>query len=96
MHEEMAATATGSPVESELRTHYRMTPREAQVAVLLAFRCSNKEVAGRLGIAMHTARHHTAQVLAKLGLSSRREVRDRLVATPFRSGFFGHPEGLFQ
>ena len=86
----------GSPVESELQRHYRMTPREAQVAILLALRCTNKEVAGRLGIARDTASHHTGQVLAKLGLSSRRQVRDRIDRGSFQPLFFGQLEGLLQ
>jgi DNA-binding CsgD family transcriptional regulator len=50
---------------------YRLTPREVEVAGLLAEGCSNSELASRLGISPHTARHHTESVLAKLGVSSR-------------------------
>lgn len=94
---ENGAEPAGGPSETELTRHYRMTPREAQVALLLALRCSNKEIASRLGIACDTASHHTGMVLAKLGLSSRREVRDRLaVRDMFRPMFFGQMEGLLQ
>ena len=94
---ESGAEPADAPVENVLHRHYRMTPREAQVAMLLALRCSNKEIALRLGIACDTASHHTGMVLAKLGLSSRRDVRDRLAARDmFRASFFGQPEGLFQ
>ena len=94
---ESGAEPAGAPTENDLLRHYRMTPREAQVAMLLALRCSNKEIANRLGIACDTASHHTGMVLAKLGLSSRRQVRDRLaVRDIFRPIFFGQPEGLFQ
>jgi DNA-binding CsgD family transcriptional regulator len=49
-----------------------LTPREAEVARLLARRATNEEVAAALGVSPHTARHHAQRVLEKLGLRSRR------------------------
>ncbi|GLC25665.1 helix-turn-helix transcriptional regulator [Roseisolibacter agri] len=51
-----------------------LTPREAEVARLLARRATNTEVAAALGVSPHTARHHAQRVLEKLGLRSRREL----------------------
>lgn len=61
-----------------LQTEYGMTPREVDVALLLAEGCSNATVARRLGISPHTARHHTQRVLGKLGVHSRSEAGARL------------------
>jgi DNA-binding CsgD family transcriptional regulator len=54
-----------------LGPRFRLTSREAEVALLLAQGYSNAELARRLGISPHTARHHTESVLAKLGVRSR-------------------------
>lgn len=62
------------PDKSELRRRFGLTPRESEVALLLAERRSNKEVAQALSIAHKTAWRHTARVLSKLGTNSRRDV----------------------
>lgn len=38
---------------------------------MLAAGHADKEIAGALGISRHTAGHHVASILAKLGLESR-------------------------
>jgi DNA-binding CsgD family transcriptional regulator len=63
-----------APGRSELRRRFGLTPREAEVALLLAARKSNKEIARELSIAQKTAGRHTEGVLAKLRTSSRRDV----------------------
>lgn len=63
---------------SQLQIEYGMTPREVEVAMLIAEGCSNSIVARRLGISPHTARHHTQRVLGKLGVHSRGEAGARL------------------
>lgn len=60
------------PDESELRERYGLTPRQAEVAVLLARGRSNREIADRLTISPHTARHHAQRVLEKTGVDSRK------------------------
>jgi DNA-binding CsgD family transcriptional regulator len=57
-----------------LHDRFGLTPRELEVLRLLHARQSNQEIAGRLGISAHTARHHTEHVLLKIGLTSRRDV----------------------
>ena len=61
-----------------LRTCYGLTHRELQVARLLADRHSNKEIADVLDVKESTAARHTENILRKLGIESRREVRDKL------------------
>lgn len=67
-----------APATLHLQRECGMTPREIEVAVLLAEGCSNSTVARRLGISPHTARHHTQRVLVKLGVRSRAEAGARL------------------
>jgi DNA-binding CsgD family transcriptional regulator len=43
-----------------------LTPREIQVLTLLAQGASNKEIARRLGISVHTAKFHVGQLIDKL------------------------------
>ena len=62
----------------ELRASHGLTRREMEVVRLLRLRRSNAEIASALGISEHTARHHTENVLLKLGLHSRTRIDDRL------------------
>ena len=48
-----------------------LTRREAEVARLVGAGLATKEIAQRLGISGHTARHHIERVFAKLGVRSR-------------------------
>jgi len=50
-----------------------LTRRELQVLRMLADGLGNKEIAQQLGISEHTAKFHVAQILAKLGATSRAE-----------------------
>ncbi len=69
------------PEESELRKWYGLTRMEARVARLLAMNMTNAEIASSQFISAHTARHHTENVLLKLGVHSRREVARLLERT---------------
>jgi DNA-binding CsgD family transcriptional regulator len=62
-----------------------LTAREQQVAELLVEGASNKVIARRLGISVHTAKFHVGAVLDKLGAHNRSDavaiaLRDGLVA----------------
>lgn len=62
-----------------------LTARERQVASLLVEGASNKLIARRLDISVHTAKFHVAAVLEKLGARNRSDavaiaLRDGLVA----------------
>ena len=48
-----------------------LTPRELEVLTLLAEGASNKAIARRLGISVHTAKFHVGQVLDKLDATGR-------------------------
>lgn len=52
----------------------RLTPREAEVARLLGSGLMDREIATMLGIGRRTVETHAANVRAKLGLKSRREL----------------------
>ena len=60
------------PSAASLRTKFRFTPRETEVALLLAKGASDTEVALVLGVSVHTARHHGEHVFAKIGIHSRK------------------------
>ncbi|GAB3678176.1 response regulator transcription factor [Salinisphaera aquimarina] len=62
------------PSTDQLRTRFALTRREADVALLLAQRMQNAEIARTLCVSAHTARHHTEQVLGKLNVHRRAEV----------------------
>lgn len=68
----VAAGPEPLPDRATLRERFGLTRRQAEVALLLARRKTNPEIAETLSISPHTARHHTAAVMGKLG------VRDRL------------------
>lgn len=56
------------------RTGPPLTPREREVAALLAENLTNADIARRLFISPRTAAVHVSNILAKLGLSSRTQV----------------------
>jgi DNA-binding CsgD family transcriptional regulator len=68
--EPMEATATGA--EDVLSTtNGIVTPREREVLALLAEGASNKTIARRLGISVHTAKFHVGSLLDKLDATGR-------------------------
>jgi DNA-binding CsgD family transcriptional regulator len=66
-----AAGLKGPARSATLQSTYGFTPRELEVAMLLASGRSNVAIAAALRISPHTARHHTQRVLAKLDVHSR-------------------------
>lgn len=59
-----------------LQERFGLTPQQARVALLVAERRRNREIAEILSIRPNTARRHTDSVLFKLGVHSRDAVRD--------------------
>lgn len=68
------ARGTLSGNSASLLESVRLTGRERQVVELLGEGLSNKEIAVRLQIAVHTVKSHVHNVLEKLALRSRLEV----------------------
>ncbi|HKS98147.1 MAG TPA: response regulator transcription factor, partial [Rugosimonospora sp.] len=60
-----------------------LTPREREVALLVADGLTNTELARRLYISPKTAAVHVSNILHKLGVSSRTEVRAGLARQAF-------------
>jgi DNA-binding CsgD family transcriptional regulator len=71
--------AHGDQCEATLAKRFGLTAQESRVAVMLAEHRSNREIADLLGVSVHTARHHTERVLAKLHIHSRYDVK-RVIA----------------
>lgn len=62
------------PSAERIRERFGLTRRQADVALLLARRKTNAEIADELCISPHTARHHTEAVMSRLGVRNRRDV----------------------
>lgn len=75
---EVEQSPVSSPTPDTLCRRFGLTQREAQVALLLARRQSNQEIAQALHVSPHTARHHTERVLLKLMVHSRDAVAAKL------------------
>jgi DNA-binding NarL/FixJ family response regulator len=58
----------------------KLSARELEVLLLLDRHLGTKEIAERLFISDHTVRSHVKNLLAKLGVSSRREALEQLAA----------------
>lgn len=69
-----------APSRAELMRRFGMTAREADVALLLASGNGNSAVASELRISPHTARHHTENVMTKLGVHTRAAVAEAIRA----------------
>ncbi|HEX8275008.1 MAG TPA: helix-turn-helix transcriptional regulator [Longimicrobiaceae bacterium] len=70
------------PPDDTLRRLLGLTPKEVDVARLLAEGRTNAAIATALCISQHTARHHTEKVMGKLRVRSRAEVGPRLRSLP--------------
>jgi DNA-binding CsgD family transcriptional regulator len=55
-----------------------LSPTQTEVALMLADRLSNREIAETLGSSPHTVRKHTAAVLQRLQVKRRNEVQPAL------------------
>ena len=71
--------AAGSPLDA-------LTPRERQVAELVARGLSNAEIAGRLGLRLPTVKGHVSRILVKLDVPSRAGLAALVGPAPAREG----------
>ncbi len=62
------------PTKARALESVRLTVREREIVALLGEGLSNKEIAVRMGVALHTVKSHVHNVLEKLALNSRLEV----------------------
>ena len=74
------------PSRDALMKRFGLTGREADVALRLAMGQRNAMIANEMRISTHTARHHTENVLAKLGVHTRAQV-SRAIVEGQASGF---------
>lgn len=66
------------PSEESLRRKFGLSRREAQVAVLLADRRTDAEIATALGISWHTVRSHVERIFGALHCHTRRDAAVKL------------------
>ena len=59
-----------------------LTARETQIASMAAIGYANQEIADRLFITTHTVEYHLKKVFRKLGIVSRRQLRDKVSSEP--------------
>jgi DNA-binding NarL/FixJ family response regulator len=78
-----------------------LTVRENQILDLLRRRYSNKEIANHLGISENTVKFHVSNVLTKLNVNDRRDVKDKeylssttllLSSMAYRHSSYGHED----
>jgi DNA-binding CsgD family transcriptional regulator len=62
------------PATAAVTPPARLTPREREIVALIAGGCSNKAIADTLFISPATAARHVANILEKLGFTSRAQV----------------------
>jgi DNA-binding NarL/FixJ family response regulator len=74
-----------TPWFTDAPEHEPLTPRELEVFELVGKGLSNRDIAGVLGISVHTAKYHVAQILAKVGAATRAEA----VGEGLRFGLIG-------
>jgi len=66
------------PSEESIRAKFGLSKREAQVAVLLADRQTDAEIAAALGISWHTVRSHVERIFDALHCHTRRDAAAKL------------------
>ncbi|HMG42620.1 MAG TPA: AAA family ATPase [Acidimicrobiales bacterium] len=69
----LGGRAVRGPNAATRANPFGLTPREVDVAGLLARQLTNAEIAARLFISAKTVDHHVSSILTKLGVGTRRE-----------------------
>ena len=76
-----APTVSAAPGQIAPEPPAPLTPRELQVARLVAGGRSNKDIAADLVISQRTAENHVEHILAKLGFTSRAQIATWVAAS---------------
>ncbi|HZD06520.1 MAG TPA: helix-turn-helix transcriptional regulator [Longimicrobiales bacterium] len=82
---EIEPLAPKLPGRKTLQARFGLTPRQAEVAILLARGASNRAVADTLGISTHTVRSHAEIVFHKLDVHTRKALALHLLGLPEHS-----------
>lgn len=75
-----ATAVPRGPNRSTRANPANLTPRQVDVAELVAEGLTNADIADRLVVSRRTVDHHVSAVLSKLGVASRQEVAEALAA----------------
>jgi DNA-binding CsgD family transcriptional regulator len=78
----MLHRTAGWAADADAATEPELTPRERQVAELVAQGLTNEQIAQHLVITPGTAANHVRHILTKLGLHSRVQLATRIVTSP--------------
>jgi DNA-binding NarL/FixJ family response regulator len=70
----LVAGATSATLTQRPQPADSLTPRQREVAALIALGLTNRQIAERLVISLRTADNHVQHIFDKLGLSSRAQV----------------------
>jgi DNA-binding CsgD family transcriptional regulator len=74
--------AAGASPAARQTPNSSLTARESQIASMAAAGYANQEIADRLFITTHTVEYHLKKVFRKLGIASRRQLRDKVSREP--------------
>ncbi|PZP13157.1 MAG: hypothetical protein DI611_15290 [Brachybacterium faecium] len=83
-------TTPGTNLQMALRSlrepgEQRLTPSEARVVFRAAHADSNRVIAQRLGISVHTVKTHLSNGMRKLGVSNRVQLHRAILKGPYRN-----------
>jgi DNA-binding NarL/FixJ family response regulator len=82
-HEPVPTLASFLPTARVLMARYGLSEREAGVALQVAEGARNREIAGQMGLSVHTVRRHVENLLKKLCVHNRSSVLPRLLTARF-------------
>jgi non-specific serine/threonine protein kinase len=84
--DQAVAYALDASQAQEVAGDRALSPRERQVARLVARGLTNRQLANELVISTRTADHHVASILAKLGLDTRAQIAGWVERIGMRDG----------